>query len=73
MGDGISEMRIDFGPGYRLYFTRRGQVVYLLLLGRDKASQRQDLAHRRFVWVTTPCRVSGPEPSGRVRWAPKAA
>jgi len=42
VGDGISEMRIDFGPGYRVYYTRRGQVVYLLLIGGDKSTQRQD-------------------------------
>jgi len=44
VGDGVSEMRIDVGPGYRVYFTRRGSVVYLLLLGGDKATQTADIA-----------------------------
>jgi putative addiction module killer protein len=43
VGDGISEMRVHFGPGYRLYFTRRGKVIYLLLCGGDKSTQRRDI------------------------------
>lgn len=43
VGDGISEMRIHYGPGYRLYFTRRGEVIYLLLCGGDKSTQKQDI------------------------------
>jgi len=43
VGDGVSEMRVDVGPGYRLYFTRRGQQVILLLGGGTKTSQRRDV------------------------------
>lgn len=47
VGDGVSEVRIHVGPGYRVYFTWRGQVVYLLLLGGDKASQNRDIRRAR--------------------------
>ena len=43
LGEGVSEMRIDVGPGYRVYFTRRGETVYLLLVGGDKSTQARDV------------------------------
>lgn len=49
VGEGISEMRIDYGPGYRVYFTRRGPVVVVLLCGGDKASQDKDIALAKVV------------------------
>lgn len=39
----VAELRVDFGPGYRLYFTRRGQIVVILLCGGDKSTQRRDI------------------------------
>ena len=41
--EGISEMRIDYGPGYRLYFMRRGTVMVVLLAGGDKGTQQVDI------------------------------
>ena len=44
VGHGVSEMRIHFGPGYRVYFTRVGDVVYVLLCGGTKRRQQRDIA-----------------------------
>lgn len=41
VGDGVSEMRIDYGPGYRLYYTIRKRVIYLLLCGSTKRDQNR--------------------------------
>lgn len=43
VGEGISEMRIDYGPGYRVYFIRRGDELIVLLCGGDKAMQDKDI------------------------------
>lgn len=43
VGDGVTEMRIDYGPGYRVYYTRRGSVVVILLCGGDKRGQQRDI------------------------------
>lgn len=42
--DGAFEMRIDYGPGYRLYYALRGKELVLLLVGGDKSSQQRDIA-----------------------------
>ena len=47
VGDGISELRIDFGPGYRVYYQQRGDVLIVLLHGGDKSSQARDIKRAR--------------------------
>lgn len=42
-GEGVSEMKIHVGPGYRVYYTRIGVVVYMLLAGGDKSTQKKDI------------------------------
>ncbi len=44
VGGGVSEMRIDYGPGYRVYFARRDVTLVILLAGGDKRTQQQDIA-----------------------------
>lgn len=43
-GEGVSELRLHFGPGYRVYFVQRGQVLIVLLSGGDKSTQDRDIA-----------------------------
>jgi putative addiction module killer protein len=43
VGEGISELRIDFGPGYRLYLKQQGKALIVLLCGGDKSTQQQDI------------------------------
>lgn len=47
--DGIGELRVDHGPGYRVYFARRGPVVVILLCGGDKATQRRDIERAKVL------------------------
>ena len=43
LADGVSELKIDFGPGYRVYYTERGGELVVLLAGGDKSTQQQDI------------------------------
>jgi putative addiction module killer protein len=50
IGEGLSELRIDFGPGYRVYYARAGGTLYLLLCGGDKGSQDTDIKNAHATW-----------------------
>ena len=52
VGAGISEMRIDHGPGYRVYFVQRGAVLVILLCGGDKRTQDRDIARAKALAET---------------------
>ena len=47
VGEGVSELRIDYGPGYRVYFIHRGQTIVVLLCGGDKRTQDGDIVRAK--------------------------
>lgn len=50
VGEGVSETRIDYGPGYRLYFAGKGKSLIVLLAGGDKKSQAKDIKAAKALW-----------------------
>ncbi len=51
-GEGILELRIDYGPGYRVYFGKKGMTIIVLLIGGDKKSQNKDITKAKQYWRT---------------------
>lgn len=51
VGSGVSELKIDFGPGYRVYFGMEGQTVIILLTGGSKKGQQDDIAAAKDCWA----------------------
>jgi putative addiction module killer protein len=49
VGDGISELRIDYGPGFRVYFTQQEQDIVILLCGGDKSTQSKDIETAKWI------------------------
>jgi putative addiction module killer protein len=50
VGSGVEELRIDFGPGYRVYYGREGQLVVILLCGGSKGTQARDIQRSQKYW-----------------------
>src|SRR5579871_641563 len=50
VGDGVLELKIDFGPGYRVYFAQDGRDIVIILCGGDKQSQARDIRDARIYW-----------------------
>lgn len=58
-GEGVWELRIDWGPGYRVYYARSGERIILLLLGGDKRKQQADIKRAKEYWHDHEQRTKG--------------
>ncbi len=65
VGEGVMELRVDWGPGYRVYFSRIGQVVVLLLCGGDKRTQQKDIKRAKTYFEDYKTRSAKSTPRGR--------
>ena len=64
VGEGVLELRIDWGPGYRAYFARVGQVIVLLLCGGDKRTQQKDIDRAKDYFKDYKARAAQHKPRG---------
>ena len=65
VGEGVMELRIDWGPGYRVYFARVGQVIILLLCGGDKRTQQRDINRAKEYFEDYKARTAQKKPRSR--------
>jgi putative addiction module killer protein len=65
VGEGVMELRIDWGPGYRVYFAQVGQVIILLLCGGDKRTQQRDINRAKEYFEDYKARTAQKKPRDR--------
>jgi putative addiction module killer protein len=65
VGEGVMELRVDWGPGYRVYFARVGHVIVLLLCGGDKRTQQRDINRAKEYFEDYKARTAQKKPRGR--------